>query len=69
VGLRTGGGPGSSQTRGWTGTASLHLLEDPWFTADGKGGEEQHSLHNMVLLEGGRDVFHGAAEVRVWTNV
>lgn len=48
VGLRTGGGQGSPQSTGWRCTASLHLLEDPWSTADGKAGEEQHNLHKVT---------------------
>lgn len=41
------------------GSASLHPLEYPGSTADGKAGDKQHSLH-MVFLEGGRDFFHGS---------
>lgn len=50
-------------------TASLHLLEDSWSTADGKAGEEQHLHVKLHGSFGGRDFFHGVAEIRVWTSV
>lgn len=71
VGLRTGGRQGSSQSNGWRGTASLHLLEDRWSTAVEK---QESSRTGCVELhggffEGGRDFFYGVVEARVWTTV